>query len=558
MSIEITSLPNDSDKLKNLLLKTITEKETEQKLRIETLKKEHQAEKENLEKMLRAEIKRLKYEMELFKLRFFAPHSEKLKINTGQMELFNEAEQTASKAVKTEETEEIKYTRRKRGKRKKIDLSRYPSVDIVHDLSDEEKIHSCGQQMKEIGAEETYKLRVIPKQLLIEKHIRKKYACPCQGVDTEGKEGAIRIAPVPAQMIEKSIATPSLLADVIVSKFCDSLPFYRQEKILNRYGIEISRETLSRWAIQVSEKLEVLRDQMESDLLGWEILGMDETPVQVLSEKDRKNETKSYMWVARGGPPGKPVILYQYRRTREGRFVRDFLKNWRGTVVCDGYKGYNSGSQNLPIRLAGCWAHARRRFIEVVKAAKGEGNAGTAVEYIRQLYKVEKEAREKELDFNQIKELRQKQSRPVIEEFRKWLDVKAGESPPKSPLGRAVRYTLGEWEKLVVYLEDGRVPIDNNLTENAIRPFVIGKKNWLFSACPSGARASAFLYSLLETAKANGLEPYWYLNYLFEKFPLSKGNDYSSLLPYNLTPEEVALYLKVNKSFTTYTIPVRK
>ena len=544
MVLDATSLPNDSETLKNLLLKTLAEKkEAEEKLEAQRAE-------------FKTELDRLNYKMELFKLRFFGPRSEKLNFQPGQLELFNEAEDIASKTQKTEETEKITYTRRKRGKRKKLDLSRFPSVDIVHDLSEEERIHSCGQKMKEIGSEKTYKLRVVPKQLLVEKHIRKKYACPCQGVDTEGKEGAVRIAPVPPQIIEKSIATPSLLADVIVSKYCDALPFYRQEKILHRYGIEISRETLSRWAMQVSDKLKVLQDMMQSDVLGWDVLAMDETPVQVLSEKDRKNETKSYMWVARGGPPGKPVILYQYHRTRAGEFVHNFLKDWQGTLICDAYGGYDAGSRKLPIRLAGCWAHVRRRFVDLAKASKGEGCAVEAVEYIKQLYKIEKTAREQRLSYEQIRELRQEQSRPVTEEFKKWLDIKAGESPPKSPLGQAVRYPLGIWQKLLVYLEDGRVSIDNNLTENAIRPFVIGKKNWLFSACPDGARASAFLYSIVETAKANGLEPYWYLNYLFEKFPLSKGeDDYKALLPYNLTSEMVASHLQVNATFTTYRQP---
>jgi len=542
MPIDISSLPNDPETLKALLLKTISEKN----------------EVTEITKNLTEEIKRLKYEMDLFKLRFFVPHSEKMKIETGQLMLFNEAEETASKTAKTEETEQITYSRRKGRKSRELDLSRYPSVEIVHDEPEAGRVHSCGQAMKEIGAIVSYKLRVVPKQLLVEKHIRKKYACPCQGVDSEGIEGAVRIAALPPQMIEKSIATPSLLADILVSKFSDSLPFYRQEKILNRYGIEISRETLSRWAVKVYERARVLQDLMEEDLLKWPVMGMDETPVQVLSEKDRKNETKSYMWVMRGGPPEKPIIVFRYRPTRSGEFVREYLKKWKGTLVCDGYAGYDSGGRDLPLRLAGCWAHARRKFIEIVKVSKGQGCAPEAVEYIRQLYLVEDETRQGNLNIDQARELRQSKSKPIMDKFRIWLDQKAMESPPTSPLGSAVRYALGEWEKLQTYLDDGRVPIDNNMTENAIRPFVLGKKNWLFSACPAGADASAFLYGLIETAKANGLEPYWYLNFLFEKFPLSKGeDDYRALLPYNLTPEIVAAHLQVKPDFTTYKIPER-
>lgn len=539
MLMDAASLPDSVDELKSLLLKTLNEKS-------------------DIEKKYLDEIGRLKREMDMFRLRFFAPRSEKMKIPTDQLELFNEAEDTVSKAGKTEETEQVTYVRRKGRKPRELDTGRYPSVDIVHDLPETEKVHSCGQMMKEIGADVSYKLRVVPKQLLVERHIRKKYACPCQGTETDGIEGAVRIAEIPPQMIEKSIATPSLLADILVSKFSDSLPFYRQEKILNRYGIEISRETLSRWTVKVHKKAEVLQDLMEEDLLGWTMMGMDETPVQVLGEKDRKNETKSFMWVMRGGPPGKPIVVFRYRQTRSGEFVRGYLKDWNGTLVCDGYAGYDSGGRGTGIRLAGCWAHVRRKFVEAVKLSKGEGCATEAVEQIRELYQVEDEARKGNLDFDRIRELRQSKSKPVLERFKAWLDRKASEIPPTSPVGNAIRYALGEWKKLTVFLDDGRVPVDNNMTENAIRPFVVGKKNWLFSACPAGADASAFLYGLIETAKANGLEPYWYLNYLFEKFPLCKGEeDYRALLPYNLTPEKVATGLQVSPDFTAYRIQQR-
>lgn len=548
--MDTIQLPNDYETLKTIFLKSFEEK-------IKLVEKNIHIEAEK--NKLLSENKALRYELNQFKLRFFKPHSEKMKFETGQMELFNEAEKTLSQTAKTEETEKITYTRRKGRKRQHLDLSGFPSVDIVHDLPEAEKIHSCGRSMKQIGQEITQKVRIIPKQLLVENHIRPKYACECNGVDTEGVEGAVRIAPLPPQMIEKSIATPSFLADVLVSKFSDALPFYRQEKILNRYGFEISRETLSRWAVKGYERAEVLADLMEEALLSESLISIDETTVQVLNEDGKKNESKSYMWVARGGPPGKPVILFRYSPSRSGGFVRKLLQDWEGILVCDGYGGYDSAGRDLKVRLAGCWAHARRKFVEILKATKGEGWATEAVEQIRQLYLVEDEGWQGNLNFEGIRELRQRKAKPLLEEFKKWLDLRAGESPPTSPLGKAVRYALGDWAKLQTYLEDGRVPIDNNLTENAIRPFVIGKKNWLFSACPSGAKASAFWYSMIETAKANGLEPYWYLNYLFEKFPLSRGeDDYRALLPWNLTPEIVAKELDIQPEFATYRIPARK
>jgi len=489
-------------------------------------------------------------QVKILKDKIFGRKSEKISDKgNGQLYLFNELENDWQETKKTETTKVTSYTRRKRG-RKPLpkDLKR---IQIIHDLTDEEKIHGCGRVMNKIREEKTEKLKIIPEQLVVEEHIRYVYACECEGVDTEGKEGAIRIAPLPPQIIPKSIATPSLLAYILTSKFCDALPFYRQEKMFLRRGIDLSRQNMSYWAIQVYDKYKILQELMKEDIRGGPLIGMDETTVQVMNEEGRENTAKSYMWVARGGKKEKPVLLYNYFPYRNGKFVKDFLKGYAGYVQSDGYNAYNSVKDEVGITLAGCWAHARRKFVDVTKAAKADQKTEIILRYIKKLYKVEKECRLLKYTADKIKEMRQKKSKPIIEEkIRPLIDELMVTVPPKTTLGKAVHYLFNEWDELNVYLEDGNIPIDNNLVENAIRPFVVGRKNWLFSVCPDGASASAFLYSLIETAKANDLEPYWYLLYLFEKLPGAvTEDDFRALLPYVVTKADLlAHFISTSKT----------
>jgi transposase len=398
-------------------------------------------------------------------------------------------------------------------------------------LPEEEKIHSCGRKMKYIGEETTERFRIIPQQILVERHIRKKYACECEGVETEGKEGAVRIAKLPTQLIPRSITTASMLAYILAGKFCDGLPFYRQEKIFKRTGIEIPRQTMCRWAIMVYEKCKPLLEIMVKDIRDGPLIGMDETPLQVLNEGDRKKQTKSYMWISRGGTQSQPILKYNYYRNRSYDFIKEYLKGYKGYIQCDGYSAYEIAGEQEGITLAGCMAHVRRKFIEVTKASKNKNSAYEGLKYIQELYKIERECKDKNTE--EIKKIRQEKSKPVLEKFKKWLDKKVLNVPPKTLMGKAIHYTLHEWKKLNVYVEHGFIPIDNNLVENAIRPFVIGRKNWIFSATAHGAEASAGMYSLIETAKANGLEPYWYLLHLFENLPEAKTEkDFRALLPY--------------------------
>ena len=358
------------------------------------------------------------------------------------------------------------------------------------------------------------------------------------------------IAPAPVQLIPKSNSTAGLLAHIAVSKFADAVPLYRQQKIFDRLGIDLSRAVMAKWMVQAAHSCAGLIDLLREEIRSGPLIGIDESPLQVLNEAGRHNTSKSYMWVYRGGQLDHPILLYQYYRTRSGRVALEFLNDYHGYIQSDDFSGYDHLDQNPNIVHLGCWSHSRRKFIKVVKVRKKHRSkrenpkslADEALDYIGKLYQVEKEAQRRELDFVQIYQLRQEKAKPLLDEFKEWLETKQPLTPPKSLLGQAISYTLANWEKLIVYLEDGRLRPDNNLVENAIRPFVVGRKNWLFAGSPDGAKASATFFTLIETAKANGLEPYAYLRYIFGKLPLAQTDqDLKDLLPQNIDPTTIAV-----------------
>lgn len=515
MTVDAATLPDSVDALKTII--------------VDVTQRAQEYETEN--KLLKEEISVLKH-------RLFGKKSEKLPAGSGQLFLFNEAE-----AAKTEDSGaaqqkvEVPAHERRRGHRKPLPEN-LPRVEVVHDLSDEQKQCTCGEQKSRIGQEVSEQLDIMPPKIQVIQHIRPKYVCKkCEGVEAD--EPAVSIAPMPEQMIPKSIATPGLLAWSLTGKFVDALPFYRIEKILERYGVEVSRQTLCCWAVKVAELCRPLLELMGEDILSGFQIQADETTLQVLQEEGREPTTKSYMWLFRGGSQNKPVIIYQYHETRSGQVAKEFLKGYKGYVQTDGYLGYDFLEHFADITHLGCWAHVRRKFVEVVNAAgkdkngkKKSGSGDVALDYIGKLYLIEKECSDQELTPEQTARERQARAGPVLERFRAWLEKRSPQVPPGSTLGKAISYTLGQWERLVVYLQDSRLRPDNNLAENAIRPFVVGRKNWLFAATPDGAHASAALYSIIETAKANGLEPYWYLRYLFEQLPSAKTKEqYKKLLP---------------------------
>lgn len=485
------------------------------------------------------EINILREQVRLLKAKLFGRKTEKqaVPIDNGQALLFNEAEEFAVQKEEKEEGVTVKsYSRNKRGRRPlPEDL---PRVDVIHDLTEEEKSCACGCMKSRIGEEVSEQLDIIPAKMQVIRHIRYKYVCKnCEGVEAD--EPAVKIAPMPEQLIPKSMAAPGLLAHVITAKFVDAVPFYRQEGQFERLGIDIPRSTMCGWAIKVVERCGPLIEMLNEEIRSGPLINIDETTVQVMKEEGRSNTTKSYMWIFRGGEPEKPVLTYRYNPTRSGDVASEYLKGYIGYVQTDGYAGYDFIDKEKDIIHVGCWAHVRRKFVEVISASgkkkgvKGRtGNAEKAVDYIARLYAVEKEAKEQELNEKELLKRRQEKAAPVLAEFKGWLEKTYQLTPPKGLLGTAISYALKQWDRLTRYLEDGRIRPDNNLAENAIRPFVVGRKNWLFSGHPDGANASACLYSLIETAKANGIEPYRYLRCLFEKLPsVYTKDEYKSLLP---------------------------
>lgn len=521
MNVDLTSLPDDTASLKNIIgsLQTVQEK--------------NQSRIDFLEERIR-----------LLQKELFGRKTEKHpKVDQKQLLLFDE--ENADELDTDESPKKVtvpEHTRKKRGRKKLPE--ELPRVEVVLDINEDEKICGCGCELSHIGEDTSEKLEIIPAKVQVIRYIRKKYACKnCEGVEGDGP--TVRIAPLPPQIIPKSIATPGLLAHIIVSKFEDALPFYRQEKILRRMGVDLPRSTLCNWAVKVADRIEPIISLLHDEIRSGPLINADETPVQVLKEPGRSNTSKSYMWVYRGGEPDKPALIYQYHPTRAGKVPLSFLDQYQGYVQTDAYSGYEALGRQDGIELVGCWAHARRNFVKVVNAKSGKkkkGVADKAINTIGKLYHIEKMARENNLSPEAIYRVRQEEAKPILEKFYNWLLLKVDKIPPKSLLGKAVNYTLNNWDRLIRYIEDGRLRPDNNLAENAIRPFVIGRKNWLFSGSPNGAKASAALYSLIETAKANGLQPYEYLRYLLEKLPHAQNEkDYKKLLPQNIDPAKLKI-----------------
>ena len=430
----------------------------------------------------------------------------------------------------------IEEHRRKKPGRRPLPAD-LPRVEVLHDLEDGEKICACGCELRRIGEEVTEQLDIVPARIQVQRHVRPKYACPqCEGVEDDGP--TVRIAPAPLQLIPRSIASPGLLAHVLTAKFVDHLPFYRQEQFFARLGVELGRATMCNWAMRAAEACIPLLNLLKDEILEGKLINIDETTLQVLAEPGRAPTATSYMWLFRRGDPERPALVYQYHPSRSGDVARDFLGDFQGYVQTDGYGGYTFLDHRPGVRHAGCLAHVRRKFMDVIKAQgknRKSGSADQALAYIQQLYGLEKEARASGLKPDAIREMRAEHARPILDTFQQWLHKRASQTPPKGLLGKALSYALNQWDHMLVYLEDGIITPDNNMAENAIRPFVLGRKNWLFAGTPKGAEASALLYSLIETAKANSCEPYSYLRHIFDQLPrVNSLAGYEALLPWNM------------------------
>ena len=478
----------------------------------------------------------IKEQYDLLIYKRFARSAEQLLEDEKQPPLFTEeTKQPEANEEVPEELQTVKSFKRKKGGRKPLsaNLKRRPRVI---DIPEDEKTCACGANLTRIGEEISEKLVIIPPQIYVDQIVRPKYAClECEGTEDED-EPAVRIAPVEPAIIPKSIATPSVLATIFTQKFEMHLPYYRQEKQFEQLGARISRQDMSNWQQKVHEKLEPLFALLKKIVKSGPIMKMDETEVQVIGEEERSDTQKSYMWLALGGPVDKIVIWYEYHSTHAAYDAREFLEGYRGYLQTDGYIGYDSAVKDMPgIIQVGCFAHARRKFFEAAKISSKSLSAEEGIKYIRNLYTIENELRNKNMDGGIFLSERKARAGPVLEKFKAWLLKRKDEVLESSLLGKAVYYSLAQWDKMVAYLESPYLTPDNNACENAIRPFVVGRKNWLFCQSVDGAKSSCGMFTLIGTAKQNGLVPYKYLMAVFEKAPLAlTPEDWEKLLPWNI------------------------
>jgi len=485
MPVQPDQLPDDVNALKALVAEQAAQN-------AQLLADKQAGDQENAR--LSAEVLTLQEQLNLALARRYAASSEKL--SPDQINLFNEAEREADLAVGEEDDTDTvdvpAHTRKKRGRKPLPDT--LPRVEVIHEIPEDQR--HCphdGQLLTEINQVVSEQLDIIPAQIRVIRHIRKQYACSC------GQ--CIQTAPLPGQPIPKSMASPGLLAHIAVSKYQDALPLYRQEQILQRIGVTIPRSTLANWMIRAGQLIQPVINLLRDRLLEYDIVQMDETTAQVLKELGKTAQSKSYLWLQRGGPPDEPVILFDYDPSRSQAVPKRLLEGFAGYLQVDGYDGYNGVVAVGGLTRIGCMAHARRRFSDAVKGQgkhKRPGKAQQGLAWIQKLYCVEKQARTRQLTPEERKAYRQQHAVPILDKIRTWLDAVLPAVPPGTLTGKALNYLHNEWPTLIRYLEDGRLEIDNNLAENAIRPFVIGRKNFLFSDSVHGAKASANLYSLVE------------------------------------------------------------
>lgn len=469
--------------------------------------------------------------------RLFGASSEQL---SAQGRLFDEAETLAQSTTDAQDVAALPAADAKDDKTPKARGKRGPlsaelkRVDVVHDVPENARTCPCGTPMVEIGQDVSEQLDIVPMQVRVLRHIRKRYGCP-------GSVHAPVTAALPPQPLPKSNASADFLAMLLTVKYVDGLPLARFENVLERHGAPVPRQTLARWVIGAARVLQPLHNLMRDTLLDGAVIHMDETVVQVLKETDRKATSNSYMWVQAGGPPGKPVVLFDYDPSRSAEVPLRLLSGYQGYLMTDGYTGYAKLARAEGVGHLVCFAHVRRRFVEAVRVQPNgkRGRADEAVALIGKLYGIERDNKDATDEVRLL--ARQQLSVPALAALKTWMDKTLPTVTPTSALGKALAYMNKYWCLLERYTERGDLPIDNNRAENCIRPFVVGRKAWLFSDTPAGAHASAVIYSLIETAKASGLEPYTWLRRVMRSLPLAKTvDDVEALLPWNLHSLDLA------------------
>lgn len=470
---------------------------------------------------LEALVKYYEERLRLSRHKQFGASSEQSGHASDQLSFFNEAEALADANVSEPELIEIEKHYRKRTRLTTDKLPEDLPVEVVeHDLPPSDKVcPECGGELHAMGRDSRRELVIIPAQVRIREHVRLVYACR----DCEKDECGVPVvqSPLAQPVIKGSFASPEAIAHIMTQKFVMGSPLYRQEQELQRNGIKLSRQTMSNWLLKATEDwLEPIYGAMREILVNREVLHADETTLQVLHEPEKPARSKSYMWLYRtGGDTKDAIVLYDYQPDRKRKRPAEFLKGFKGYLHTDGYEAYHA--LGVGVRVVGCWAHARRKFDEALKSMAEKDREGSHAlrgkQYCDRLFMLER-------GFADMKpqdryEKRQELSKPLLEEFYQWAGTIR--VLPKSATGEARHYLFSQRKYLECYLMDGRLEISNNRAERSIKPFVIDRKNFLFANTPRGARASAVMFSLIETAKENGLDPFKYLVNVFLKAPNS-------------------------------------
>jgi len=448
--------------------------------------------------------------------------------NGEQLSLLDTVE-TATVAENEEtQTETISYERKKRSR--KDQNANLPRREIIISVKEEDRVCSCGTDKKHVRYETKEMIHYQPAvfEILLEK--REVLACP------KKCEGSIVTADAPQQALPKVTATEELLSYIAVSKTLDRQPLYHLEKQFeSRYQVAIARNTMARWMIELATVFQPLINLLKDTLISYDIAGFDATTLQVLKEPDRKATTKSYAYCFRGGPPGKDVVLYEYVAEKHKEFLADWFLGFKGKLQVDADPWFKDLPLEGLITLSKCNAHARRKFEQIMKVAKRPGLAKQAVLRYQAIYKVEKEAKRLGLSAEERHQLRQEKIKPLMDDFKLWLDEHEPKVLLQSPIGKAIRYCLNHWSGLTQFLEDGRLEADNNLTEQQIKYLVMGRKNWMFSDTVAGANALAVHYGLMLSAKKHNLDPFKYYVAILKQIPhCASIDDFETLLPWNI------------------------
>jgi transposase len=479
-------------------------------------------------RLLVSDLAQYKHRVDYLLRRLFGSTSEK--IDPNQLVLFKELLEQAVEAAAPPEAIEPPARPRRNGHGRQRLPEDLPRQRVMHDVPDEQKICPNGHERVQIGEDVSEQLDFTPASYYVVEHIRPVYAC-----NAPSCEGGVAQAAKPAQPIEKGLAGPGLLAHVITSKYCDHTPLHRQERIIARSGVKLSRKTLCDWVLQCAGVLKPLVDAMREDVLQSKVIHTDDTPVKVQDPRKKRATHKAYLWPY-VGDAHHPYIVFDYTPTRNKDGPETFLETYRGTedqpryLQCDAFPGYNGlFAKSRCVFEVACWAHARRKFFEAKDSNPVRANE--ALIKIGDLYKVEREAKDSQLDAEERRALREKRSKPLLDAFNEWLIALKQDALPKSPIGQAADYALNNWAALERYTTDGDLNIDNNPAEQAVRAIALGRKNWLFFGSDNGGRAAAIHFSLIASARRHNLDPFAYLRDLLARIPTHPNRQLRDLLP---------------------------